>query len=74
MIRNQPKWPILLLALDLLGAIIVAVGIMAFLDTGGVKAALLIASGLLLMLPLVLHILKRLPAKGNKTDKLDGER
>jgi hypothetical protein len=47
---------------------------MAFLDTGGVKAALLIASGLLLMLPLVLHILKRLPAKGNKTDKLDGER
>lgn len=73
MMQNQSKWPILLLALDLLGAIIVAVGFMAFLDNGGFRAALLIVSGLLLMLPLVLHILKRLPAKGNQTDHSDGE-
>lgn len=69
MIKNTGKWPILLLVLDILGAIIAAAGIIEFLDTSSLNAVLLIVAGLLLMLPLILHILKRLPRNGTGKDK-----
>ncbi|MEH6468236.1 MAG: hypothetical protein V7725_01340 [Porticoccus sp.] len=66
--KLKRKWPILLLVLDFLGAIIAAAGIIEFLDTGSLNAVLLIVAGLLLMLPLILHILKRLPRNGIDKD------
>lgn len=73
MVKKHARWPILLLALDMLGAIIAAVGIIEYLDSGGVQAVLTVVAGLLLMLPLILHILKLLPARDKKTQKPDGE-
>jgi len=69
--KQKRKWPILLLVLDLLGAIIAALGLIEYLDTGSLNAVLLLIVGLLLMLPLILHILKLMPRKG--TDKSKGE-
>jgi len=71
--ENTRKWPILLLVLDLLGAIMIAVGIIEFLETGSLNAVLLLIAGLFLMLPLVLHILKLLPDKSTDNGKSDGE-
>ena len=58
MVKNMTKWPILLIALDLVGAIIAAVGILKFIENGSFNAFLLIVVGFCLMLPLILHILK----------------
>jgi hypothetical protein len=71
--KNTVEWPILLLVLDILGAIIVAVGIIEFLDTGSLKAVLFTVVGLLLMLPLILHILNFFPSKNMGKNKPDGE-
>ena len=67
------KWPLLLIALDILGAIIAAVGILEFIENGSLNALLLIGAGLCSMLPLTLHILKLLPQTGADRDKSDGE-
>jgi len=67
--KNTRQWPIFLLVLDFLGAIIVAVGLIEFLDTASLNAALLLVAGLFLMLPLILHILKLLPRSGTDKDK-----
>ncbi len=50
--RRFPWW---LLALDFVGAALVAVGIYQFVSEGG--GVLLIVAGLVMMIPLVLHIL-----------------
>lgn len=71
--KNAIKWPKLLLVLDILGAIIAAAGIIEYLDTGSLNAALFTVVGLLLMLPLILHILKLFPSKGLGKNKPDGE-
>lgn len=73
MVKNTAKWPKLLFVLDILGAIIAAIGIMEFLDNGSIEAVLLVVAGLVLMLPLILHILKRLPAKRSASENSDGE-
>tara|TARA_R110001592_G_scaffold363370_1_gene685405 strand:- start:21643 stop:21867 length:225 start_codon:yes stop_codon:yes gene_type:complete len=73
MMKNTIKWPKFLLVLDILGAIIVAAGIIEYLDTGSLNSALFIVAGLLLMLPLTLHILKLFPGKGMGKNKPDGE-
>jgi hypothetical protein len=69
--KQKRKWPLLLLVLDILGAIIVALGIIEYLGTSSLNAVLLLVAGLFLMLPLILHILKLVPRKG--TDKSKGE-
>lgn len=66
MAKNMTKWPISLIALDLVGAIIAAVGILKFIDNGSFNALLLIVVGFCLMLPLILHIFKLLPYKSIK--------
>ena len=73
MAKNTIKWPISLIALDLVGAIIAAVGILKFIDNGSFNALLLIVVGFCLMLPLILHIFKLLPRKGIKNNKPHGE-
>ncbi|MBQ0712805.1 MAG: hypothetical protein KBT53_07590 [Porticoccus sp.] len=67
--KQKRKWPILLLVLDLLGAIIAAVGLIEYLDTGSLNAIILLVAGLFLMLPLILHILKLMPRKGTGNSK-----
>ena len=69
--KQKRKWPLLLLVLDILGAIIVALGIIEYLDASSLNSVLLLVAGLFLMLPLILHILKLVPRKG--TDKSKGE-
>ena len=73
--KEIKKWPLGLFVLDLLGAIMAAIGIMGFIDNGGTDELLLIIVGLCLMLPLILHILKLLPSADSRKekDKLDGE-
>lgn len=66
------KWPLLLIVLDILGAIIAAIGILEFIENGSFNALLLIGAGLCLMLPLTLYILKLLPQSGTN-DKPEGE-
>lgn len=73
MAKNTTKWPISLVALDLVGAIIAAVGILKFIENGSFNALLLVVVGFCLMLPLILHIFKLLPRKGIKNNKPDGE-
>lgn len=56
--NNQPgkrRFPWRLLALDFAGAALVAVGIFRFVSEGG--GVFLIIAGLVMMMPLVLHIL-----------------
>ncbi len=73
--KEIKKWPLGLFVLDLLGAIMAAIGVTGFIDDGGTDELLLIILGLCLMLPLILHILKLLPNAGSceEKDKLDGE-
>lgn len=73
MVKNVLKLPAWLLALDVLGAIIAAVGIFEFIDSGGTGSVVFIVVGFLLMLPLILHILKLLPAENRASEKSDGE-
>lgn len=73
MAKNTTKWPISLVALDLVGAIIAAVGILKFIDNGSFNALLLVVVGFCLMLPLIRHILKLLPRKGTEKGKSNGE-
>ncbi|WP_461481045.1 hypothetical protein [Porticoccus sp.] len=61
--RQKINIPVSLILLDLLGAILVAIGILGALDEGGPADYLLVAAGLVLMLPLVLHILNRLQGR-----------
>ena len=58
--KRTPRIPFALILLDLVGAVLAAVGILGAMDEGGLSDYLLVLGGLILMLPLVLHILKRL--------------
>jgi len=58
--KRTPRIPFALILLDLVGAVLAAVGILGAMDEGGPSDYLLVLGGLILMLPLVLHILKRL--------------
>ncbi|WP_461518599.1 hypothetical protein [Porticoccus sp.] len=60
---QKRKIPVFLILLDLVGAILVAVGILGALDEGSPGDYLLVVAGLVLMLPLVLHILNRLQGR-----------
>ena len=71
MVKNTTKWPISLVALDLVGAIIAAVGILKFIENGSFNALLLVVVGFCLMLPLTLHILKLLPRKSTKSKDME---
>ena len=61
--KQKRSIPVALILLDLLGAILVAIGILGALDEGSVGDYLLLAAGLVLMLPLVLNILNRMPGR-----------
>lgn len=52
--------PVALILLDLVGAVLAAMGILGALNEGGPSDYLMVVAGFLLMLPLVLHILNRL--------------
>ncbi|MEZ5528864.1 MAG: hypothetical protein R3E57_02820 [Porticoccaceae bacterium] len=52
--------PVALILLDLVGAVLAAMGILGALNEGGASDYLMVVAGFLLMLPLVLHILNRL--------------
>lgn len=52
--------PVALILLDLLGAVLAAMGILGALNHGDPGDYLMVLAGFLLMLPLVLHILNRL--------------
>jgi len=73
MVKNTTKWPISLVALDLVGALIAAAGILTFIENGSFNALALIVVGFCLMLPLIRHILKLLPRKGKEKNKSNGE-
>lgn len=73
MVKNMTKWPISLIALDLVGALIAAVGILKYIENGSFNALVLVVVGFCLMLPLIFHILKLLPRKGSEKDKSNGE-
>jgi hypothetical protein len=73
MAKNTIKWPVSLVALDLVGALIAAIGILKYIEHGSFNALLLIVVGFCLMLPLILHIFKLLPRKGTERDKPNGE-
>ncbi|TNE95431.1 MAG: hypothetical protein EP324_00065 [Gammaproteobacteria bacterium] len=60
---QKSKIPVFLILLDLVGAILVAIGILGALDEGTVGDYLLLAAGLVLMLPLVLYILNRMTGR-----------
>lgn len=57
------KIPVLLILLDMVGAALVAVGILGILEEGDLSDYLLVIGGLVLMLPLVLHILARIQGR-----------
>ncbi|WP_438951528.1 hypothetical protein [Porticoccus sp.] len=56
------KVPYRLILLDLLGAVLAAMGILQLIDGGGVSAWIMTIAGFLLMIPLVLIIFRLLAA------------
>jgi len=56
------KIPPNLIILDLVGAVLVAAGMMKLMNDGGAEGVIYFVGGLLLMVPLIVHILKSLPS------------
>ncbi|TNF07793.1 MAG: hypothetical protein EP323_02565 [Gammaproteobacteria bacterium] len=52
--------PVSLILLDMFGAVLAAIGILGLMEEGALGDYLLLAGGILLMMPLVLHILNRM--------------
>jgi len=56
------KIPPKLIVLDLVGALLAAVGLLDLMGDGGADGIAYVTIGVLLMLPLILHIIKSLPS------------
>ena len=64
--NKKPRLPYSLLALDIVGALLVAAGFMNRIgDNASIEGYLYMGLGFALMLPLVLHFLKRQPNGSN---------
>ena len=61
-LKIQPK----LIVLDLVGALLVAVGVLNMMGEGGIEGVVYFVVGLLLMVPLITHILKSIPSGRNQ--------
>ncbi|MCB1668909.1 MAG: hypothetical protein R3E73_07195 [Porticoccaceae bacterium] len=60
------KIPPKLIVLDLVGALLVAVGVLNMMGEGGIEGVVYFVVGLLLMVPLITHILKSIPSGRNQ--------
>lgn len=58
MTGSKLKIPPKLIVLDLVGALLVAVGVLNMMGEGGIEGVVYFVVGLLLMVPLITHILK----------------
>ena len=56
------KIPPKLILIDLVGAVLVAMGVLDLMDDGGVDGIAFVVVGMLLMLPLIVHILNNVPS------------
>tara|TARA_R110000851_G_scaffold181511_2_gene330071 strand:+ start:592641 stop:592874 length:234 start_codon:yes stop_codon:yes gene_type:complete len=77
MIMNNSKplkIPYRLILLDLVGAVLAAMGILQLIDGGGVAAWIMTIVGFLLMMPLVLAIFRLLASPGSKQNGHRGDR
>jgi len=61
--KNKRNIPVLLIVLDMIGAVFAAMGILGLMGEGALEDYLLLAGGILLMTPLVLHILNRVRSR-----------
>lgn len=68
------KIPYRLILLDLVGAVLAAMGILQLIDSGGVAAWIMTIVGFLLMMPLVLVIFRLLASPGSKQNGHRGDR
>ena len=68
MTGSKLKIPPKLIVLDLVGALLVAVGVLKMMGEGGIEGVVYFVVGLLLMVPLITHILKSIPS-GRKQDR-----
>ncbi|WP_339641451.1 hypothetical protein [uncultured Porticoccus sp.] len=75
MSNSKPlKIPYRLILLDLVGAVLAAMGILQLIDGGGVAAWIMTVVGFLLMMPLVLAIFRLLASPGSKQNHHQGDR
>lgn len=68
------KIPYRLILLDLVGAVLAAMGILQLIDGGGVAAWIMTVLGFLLMMPLVLAIFRSLASPGSEQNHHRGDR
>ena len=68
------KIPYRLILLDLVGAVLAAMGILQLIDDGGAAAWAMTVVGFLLMMPLVLAIFRLLASPGSKQHDHRGDR
>lgn len=66
MTGSKLKIPPKLIVLDLVGALLVAVGVLNMMGEGGIEGVVYFVVGLLLMVPLITHILKSIPSGRNQ--------
>ena len=75
MSNSKPlKIPYRLILLDLVGAVLAAMGILQLIDGGGIPAWIMTVVGFLLMMPLVLAIFRLLASPGSKQNYHQGDR
>jgi hypothetical protein len=75
MSNSKPlKIPYRLILLDLVGAVLAAMGILQLIDGGSVAAWVMTVVGFLLMMPLVLAIFRLLASPGSKQNDHRGDR
>lgn len=73
MIKTEKKRLAWLILIDIVGAVIAAIGVIDFAGDGNTGSLLMIVVGLCFMLPLILYIPKLLPRKSTEKNNSTGE-